>query len=69
LAIHISKGKNLNDTSSTKLQISEPAHTTLTHFDLVTKLNDIYYIPKNPWLQKATAIKKESEGTITRNWQ
>jgi hypothetical protein len=43
----------------TKLQVANPLHINLTHFDHHTKFEDIYKIPSNPWLAKAKATKKE----------
>jgi len=43
----------------TKLQVADPLHVNLTHFDHRTKFDDIYKIPSNPWSAKAKATKKE----------
>jgi hypothetical protein len=43
----------------TKLQVAEPTHINITHFDRRTKFDEIYYVPVNPWSAKAKATKKE----------
>jgi hypothetical protein len=43
----------------TKLQVANPLHINLTHFDHRTKFEDICKIPSNPWSAKAKATKKE----------
>jgi hypothetical protein len=43
----------------TKLQVADPLHVNLTHFDHRTKFDDICKIPSNPWSAKVKATKKE----------
>ncbi len=45
----------------TKLQVAEPTHINITHFDQRMKFDEIYYVPVNPWLAKAKATKKEPD--------
>jgi hypothetical protein len=43
------------------LQVEVPTHINITHFDLCTKFDEIYYVPVNPWLDKAKATKKDPD--------
>jgi hypothetical protein len=43
------------------LQVANPIHINVTHFDKVTKFDSIYYVPTNPLLQKAKAARNEEE--------
>jgi len=45
----------------TKLQVANPLHINLTHFDHHTKFEYIYKIPSYPWSAKAKATKKEPD--------
>jgi hypothetical protein len=40
------------------LQVANPLHINITHFDQLTKFEKICLKPVNPWLAKAKATKK-----------